>query len=389
MKLVFLSNNIAPYRVSTLVELRRRVERLDVVLSSEDCAPGLPENDITVYFLPSFKVRQTRRHDNGYVERFDVHLPRAVIPTLRRLDPDCVVAPEFGLRTALAAAYCRLHRKPLVVHADLSEEYERGRGRARMLLRRGLLRIVDRVLANGRSAARYVESLGFDASRISLLPYATDLENFGRAPRPERHDDVLGMIYVGQLIERKGLEPLVAALAAELARRPDRQVELTLAGDGDRREALQSLQCPPNLQLRLIGPVEYGALESLYVGCDLFVMPTLSDTWGLVVNEAMASGLPVLGSIQSQAVLEMVEEGAEGWIFDAASESSMRDAIGRCLDTHPDEQRRMGERARTRARQFSPAHSAQQIVDACRQAIDARQRRESAQPRDPRVLKDE
>lgn len=380
MKLVFLSNHVAPYRVSTLIELRRKVDRLDIVLSSTDFAPGLLENDITVHFLPSLKVPQRRRHANGYVERYEVHLPRGVVKTLRQIDPDCIVAPEFGLRTALAAIYCTMYRKPLVIHADLSEVYERGRGAVRMLMRKGLLRLTDRVLANGKSAARYILSLGYDRHRISYLPYATDLDNFGRAPRTERSDGVLRLIYVGQLIERKGLEPFVRLLADELARRPDQQVELTLAGNGDRRDALQAMPCPPNLRLRLPGPVAYGDLDALYASCDVFVMPTLSDTWGLVVNESMASGLPVLGSLQSQAVLEMVDDGIEGWVFDAPSEASMRDAIGRCLDASPQQRRQMGERARARARHFSPAHSAQQIIDACRLAIDAGQRRAAPSP---------
>jgi glycosyltransferase involved in cell wall biosynthesis len=372
MRLVFLTNHVAHYRISTLVELRRKVARLDVVLSSRDCAPGLPEADIGVHFLPSFKIPQSRRHANGYAERYEVHVPRAVVATLRRLDPDCVVAPEFGLRTALAAAYCTLHRRPLVVHADLSEEYEQGRGAARLLLRKALLRLTDRVLANGRSAARYVASLGYDPSRISSLPYATDIDRFGHAPRPAAPEGELRLIYVGQLIERKGLEPFVQALAAALEARPALRVTLTLAGRGEREDALRSLRTPPNLMLRFPGPVAYHDLDALYAAHDAFVMPTLSDTWGLVVNESMASGLPVLGSRQSQAVLEMVEEGSEGWVFDARSPASLRDAIERCLGCDAQARAAMGVRARSRARQFSPAHSAQQIVDACRRATDAR-----------------
>jgi glycosyltransferase involved in cell wall biosynthesis len=385
MRLVFLTNHVASYRVSTLVELRRKVERLDVVLSSEDCAPGLPEHDIGVHFLPSLKVPQKRRHANGYVEHYRVHVPRAVVATLRRLAPDCVVAPEFGLRTAMAAAFCAIHRRPLVVHADLSEDYEQGRGSARLLLRKALLRFADRVLVNGRSAARYVTSLGYDPSRISPLPYATDLQWFGHVPRQARDDGVLRWAYVGQLIERKGLEPFVRLLGEVLAQRPALRVALTLAGRGDREAALRALPRPPNLALELVGPVPYPDLDAFHATQDVFVMPTLSDTWGLVVNESMAAGLPVLGSLQSQAVQEMVEEGSEGWVFDARNNASIRAAIERCLATTPADRLRMGERARERARQFSPAHSAQQIVDACMRAIDARgggRRLPVAAPRD-------
>jgi glycosyltransferase involved in cell wall biosynthesis len=389
MRIVFLSNHVAPYRVSTLVELRQMVERLDIVLSSTDCAPGLPEHDIGVHFLPSLKIPQRRRHANGYDERYEVHVPRAVIATLRRLDPNCVVAPEFGLRTAMAAAYCVLHRRPLVIHADLSEEYEQGRGVARITLRKALLRLSDRVLANGRSAARYVQSLGYDPARISLLPYATDLDRFGHVPRPPAPDGTLRLLYVGQLIERKGLEPFVQALAQTLAQRGDLhdlKVTLTLAGRGEREAALRALSLPANLSLRLTGPVPYRDLDALYAGHDVFVMPTLSDTWGLVVNESMASGLPILGSLQSQAVLEMVEDGKQGWVFDARSPASLHDAIARCLDCGAAARRQLGLSARVRASHYSPAHSAQQIVDACRRALEARR---GGTGREPAVAKDD
>jgi glycosyltransferase involved in cell wall biosynthesis len=372
MNLVFLTNHVSHYRVSTLVELRRLVDRLTILLSSRDCAPGLPEAGVTVQYLESLKVPRTRRHDNGYVERYEMHFPYGVLSSLRKLDPDCLLAAEFGARTALGTLYCKLHRKPLVVHADLSEEYERGRGAVRKVLRTTLLKGIDRVLVNGRSGARYVESLGYDAGRLVNLPYATDTEHFGRIPHAAPDDGVLRLAYVGQLIERKGLEPFVRRLGKVLAEQPALRVELTLAGSGDQRDALAAIPCPANLAVRMPGQIPYESLGEFYSGIDVFVLPTLSDTWGLVVNESMAGGAPVLGSKQAQAVLELVEEGQQGWVFDATSEDSIEAAIRRCLATPRDEIRRMGESARATALRISPAYSARQIHEACRQAIESR-----------------
>jgi glycosyltransferase involved in cell wall biosynthesis len=372
MNLVFLTNHVSPYRVSTLVELRRLVDRLTIVLSSRDCAPGLPEAGVDVEFLNTIKIPRTRRHDNGYVERFEVHVPYGVGGMLSRLDPDCLLAAEFGARTALGAVWCKLHRKPFVVHADLSEEYERGRGKARVLLRTTLLKGIDRVLVNGRSGARYVESLGYDRARMVYLPYATDTDHFGKATRATRDDGVLRLVYVGQLIERKGLEPFVRQLGAMLATRPDTRVELTLAGSGDRRDMLEAMPRPANLELKMPGSIPYDKLGAFYAGFDAFVIPTLSDTWGLVVNESMASGLPILGSRQAQAVDEMVEDGQQGWVFDATSNDSIADAIRRCLDASPTARRAMGDAARAAALRISPAYAAGQIFKACQQAVAAR-----------------
>lgn len=374
MNLVFLTNHVSPYRVSTLVELRRLVDRLTVVLSSRDCAPGLPEAGIDVQYLDSLRIPRKRRHENGYVERYEVHVPYGVVGTLSRLNPDVLLCAEMGARTALGTLYARLYGKALVVHADLSEEYELGRGAARKTLRKTLLRAIDRVLVNGRSGARYIASLGYDPARLITLPYATDTDHFGQAVRTAPDDGVLRLLYVGQLIERKGLEPFIRKLSESLATRPGLHVELSLAGSGDQRATLESVPRPANLGLTFHGPVEYGRLAQFYAGFDVFVIPTLSDTWALVVNESMASGLPVLGSRQAQAVEEMVEDGRQGWVFDATSSMSLRDAIERCLDTPRDRIRAMGDAARATALRFSPAHSARQIHTACTQALIERRR---------------
>jgi glycosyltransferase involved in cell wall biosynthesis len=66
---------------------------------------------------------------------------------------------------------------------------------------------------------------------------------------------------------------------------------------------------------------------------DVLVFPTLSDEWGLVVNEALACGVPVLGSTYSQAVMELVHDGINGWVFEPDSDNSTTAALDRMMDT--------------------------------------------------------
>ena len=333
MRLALLTNQIPPYRVATFVALRRKVEQLTVILSENRIAPGLENVDIPIHVAPSLRIPSVRRHDNGYFERYEIHVPVGVIRALRRADPQCVFAAELGLRTLWAVVHRQLHGVALVVHADLSEHTERGRGRLRPLLRRLLLARVDGVMVNGRSGADYVRSLGVPDRKISMLPYATDVERFGPVQRQPATDDALRLLYVGRLIELKGLEAWIAALGRALARRPGQRVRLTLVGDGDRREAISQLALPPNLDLRLPGAVAYSELPAAYADADVLVMPSLGDTWGLVVSEGMAAGLPVIGSSQTQAVVELVREGVEGWVFSVEDGASLDAAIERLLDT--------------------------------------------------------
>lgn len=372
MRLALLTNQIPPYRVATFVALRRKVEQLTVILSENRIAPGLENADIPVHVAPSLRLPSVRRHDNGYFERYEIHVPVGIVRALRQDRPDCVFAAELGIRTLWAVLHRLRHRVPLVVHADLSAHTERGRGRLRPLLRRLLLTRVDGVLVNGRSGADYVRGLGVPERMISMLPYATDVERFGPVQRQPATDDALRLLYVGRLIELKGLEPWIAALGRALARRPNRRVRLTLVGDGDRREAIERLALPPNLALRVAGAVPYADLPRVYADADVLVMPSLGDTWGLVVNEGMGAGLPVIGSIQTQGVVELVREGEEGWLFSVEEPATLEAAIERLLDTPPQEVATMGEAARRAALAVSPDAVAESLLAACRKALAER-----------------
>jgi len=229
-------------------------------------------------------------------------------------------------------------------------------------------------MVNGRSGADYIRGLGFPGRAISMLPYATDVERFGTVQRLPGERGELRLLYVGRLIELKGLEPWIAALARALRQRPDRRVRLTVAGDGDRREAIERLELPPNLRLQLLGQTRYSELPRVYADADVLVMPSLGDTWGLVVNEAMASGLPVIGSSQTQAVVELIRDGVEGWIFSAAAPATVDEAIGRLLDAAPEKLAVMGADARRAALVLSPDHVASALLAACRKARNAKLR---------------
>lgn len=374
MKLAVLTHYITSYRISTFVALAKKVEKLTLVLSSDQSDPKLHDAGLDVRILPSLLLPRTRRHPNGFVETYTVHVPRGVVAELRRIDPDAIHAHEFGLRTVMACAYKVAYRRPMVIHADLSEETERGRGFGRAMLRRAILGVTDRVAVNGESGSRYIQGLGYPAGRIDRLPFATDVGIFGGVRPQWRRDGVRRLLYVGRLIELKGIEAFIATLGAYLGTRPDQRVELTLVGDGDRVQSIQAVPRPANLALNMPGAVPYTRLGAVYEAADCFVLPTLGDTWGLVVNEAMMAGLPVLGSTLSQAAVELIDEGGNGWLFDPRREADVTRAIERFMATPDEALPTMGERAREAATKISPDNVAQRFVDSCDKALRARRR---------------
>ncbi len=172
------------------------------------------------------------------------------------------------------------------------------------------------------------------------------------------------LLYCGQLIERKGLLPFLSHLSDWAISHPGQRVEFSIAGDGPLRNLLATYSPPPNLLIKLLGHVPYDRLPEVYGQNGMFVFPTLADEWGMVVVEAMASSLPVLGSAYSQAVEELVVDGKNGWIFRPDQPGDVRAAINRALSASSEELDRFGMAARQQVKTMTPVAMVDQIVSA-------------------------
>ena len=141
-----------------------------------------------------------------------------------------------------------------------------------------------------------------------------------------------------------------------------------MAGDGPLKSQLLQLPLAANVKLELLGAFQYDDLPEIYSSAGVFVLPTLADNWAVVVNEALAAGLPVLGSVYAQAVEELIQEGRNGWIFRPDNAEDTYRAIDRMMNTSELELDAMRANGRTIASQLTPERVADQIalaVNAC------------------------
>lgn len=276
--------------------------------------------------------------------------------------PTILVASEFGSRTAIGWLMRRIRLVDrLVIHADLSDAAEAGRGWAVRLRQRLLAAGADAVVVNGASGERHMRRIGSGA-HVLRIPYATEAAFLAHRRAPDRSPgpSPLRLVFVGQFVHGKRIAELIGMLDRLLADLPDApQVELNLVGQGPLWEQFEALAQDHgrkrSLAVNIFGPVAHDALPALLATHDALLLPSAFETWGMVVNEAMAVGLPVLGSRQAQAVEEMVRDGREGWLFDAGDADSERRAIAALLGTTPLRRDRMGRLARASAEGLSEA----------------------------------
>jgi glycosyltransferase involved in cell wall biosynthesis len=334
-----LLNFIPPYRAPLFRLLASELEELRIFVST----PMEPNRswerdwrDLDVELLPSLTLPLFARHPHGFREPVFLHLPYTVVFRLWRARPDLVISGQLGAASALAALYRAL--RPgcrLVLWLTLSEVSEVGRGPIRRALRRWLLGRADAVMVNGESGARYVRGFGVPEQRIHRIQQAVAGKAF--AAEPHRQGPAARrLLFVGSPEPRKGLRPFLASLRRWAGANPTRSLELWVAGTAEEFLGTGAPGLPPNLAVRWLGALPYPRMPEIYRETGILAFPTLADEWGLVVNEAMAAGLPVLGSEYSQAVEELVEDGRTGWRFHPDDPDACLGALERALGTPDD-----------------------------------------------------
>lgn len=385
-KVVLLKNFLPPAEIPFFVELSKRVRELVILLSTpvESNRRWAPEwGDLDVRVQRTTTLAGKWRHRAGFTDQTHVHIPWNTPRLLRQLRPDVLVTSEFGMRTVMCALHRQLHpQSALVLWAALSEHTEIGRGRPREMLRSLLRNRVDHYSVNGPSGERYLEKLGVERRHMSRLHYTILPGVFDVRPVDRTPDQAHHLFFVGQLVERKGVAPFLEALAQWCRRHPDRRVSFDIAGAGPEEPRIRAIALPENLHVEMLGYATYDDLPGWYGRNGILVYPTLADEWGLVVHEGMLTGLPVLGSLYSQAVETLVSEGTNGWVYRPGETGEAYAAIDRALNTPVEQMSAMRTAARGAVEHITPAWAADCLVQSMRQAL-ARRRR------DPRWLSEE
>ena len=114
--------------------------------------------------------------------------------------------------------------------------------------------------------------------------------------------------------------------------------------------------------MNFLGECSFAQLSECYATSGILAFPMLSDEWGLIVNEALAAGLPVLGSVYSQAVEELVLEGETGWRFRTDVGDEMYAAIDRALTTPVDKLNDMRRAGRELVKPLTPEFVADRFL---------------------------
>ncbi len=266
-----------------------------------------------------------------------------LIAELERFQPDCLIVHGYSyLPQMRAIRWAVSHRVPYLLWADSNQHQLRGGWLE--LLKAPLLRYFCRYAAGaltvGQSNEAFWSHYGLDGGRHFRSSLAVDNDFFRaqalryRAHRPAERA-ALGLppgrllLYAGRFAPQKNLALLLRVLAGR-QRRGRPPLLLALVGDGPEKPGLQQVLRREGLRgVYLFGFQSQSELARFYCTADALMLPSLVEPWGLVVNEAMACGLPVLVSRAAGCVADLLEEGGNGFSFDPRDPGSLDQCLER------------------------------------------------------------
>ena len=227
---------------------------------------------------------------------------------------------------------------------------------------------LDACVAVGTRSREYFLHYGAHPDRVFEVSHSLGTHWFSELPSQEEKatmraqagftENAVVFIFVGKLEPTK--RPLDFLRAA--ARLPHSDVEVLLVGDGILRAECQDFCKQVGLDARFLGFVNQSKMIDTYVLGDVLVLPSGGETWGLVVNEAMARGLPGLVSEEVGSAPDMVINGGTGTTFECGNIGSLEEKMRDCLKNQ-NALAEMGRQARRRAECYQPEGAAQQIVE--------------------------
>jgi glycosyltransferase involved in cell wall biosynthesis len=245
------------------------------------------------------------------------HLSAAMAKALTDFAPGVVAVPGWSDPAGLMAlGWARRNGVSAILMSD-SQAIDAPRRAATETVKRIVVGMADAGLVAGRPHADYLAGLGMPREAIALGYDVVDNAYFSVGAEAARADPAarerLGLpprylLALSRFVEKKNLETLLTAHGAWFAQAID-PVPLLLVGDGPLRDRLASV-LKPGAVMRAFAP--YETLPVLYGLAEGFVLSSTVEQWGLTVNEAMASGCPVIASSRAGVTAELVEDGVTG-----------------------------------------------------------------------------
>jgi len=306
---------------------------------------------------------------------------RLILAALERLCPDVLVVCGYGgtgMLTALYWARTRDRPVPVVMLSD-STATDHARTVWKEWIKSQILRQCGSALVAGQRHRQYLQMLGMPEQYMFSGYDVVDNDYFYRETlmlrqqaRPQILPNRPYFLASNRFLPKKNLFRLLEAFARYRKTAGADAWDLVLLGDGDLRKKIEAAVASLTLQdaVALPGFKQYFELPLYYAWASCFVHASTTEQWGLVVNEAMAAGLPVVVSNRCGCAPDLVIDGDNGYTFDPTDVAALADRMLAVASDACDREA-MGRRSREIITNWSPETFAKGLMNAVAAALDA------------------
>ncbi|MGK7922758.1 MAG: glycosyltransferase [Trichodesmium sp.] len=326
--------------------------------------PGF-ENSFKVELVGKTKIIEIAEPSQISYTPNVTYVSPTIVNYLLKFRPKVIFTIGFSIWTILILLFKPWGKwRVIIAYEGSSPKVDYRDSKIRTVIRRILINFVDAFITNNQRGKSYLtEFLGVQSSSVFARPYEVPdtkallikQKNY-EANQLELSNLELSypvFLFIGQIIPRKGINLLLEACSILQKKNYD-NYSLLIIGEGSQRVELELFTKNKNLSdnVHWIGQVKYDNLGTYLGMADVFILPTLEDTWGMVVLEAMALGKPVLCSKWAGAS-EMVLDGENGYIFDSHYPQELAELMIRFIHS-PELTKSMGEKSQELIYQHTP-----------------------------------
>lgn len=301
-----------------------------------------------------------------------------VVRKLLSIRPDVILLHGYNSYTNLLAI---LTAKALgikvLMRGDTRKTSLHEKSRWKQFLKRMILKCIDGCVAIGKLNRQYYEELGVNPEKIYFSPFCIDNDSFNQnmmekdlrinaRKKLSISSESKVVLFVAKLIKRKRAIDLVSAM--ELVHNKHPHAELIIVGSGQEEDVLRKFVLVKQAHVRFLGFKNQSELPEIYAASDIFVLPAESEPWGLVVNEAMAAGLPIIVTDDVGAAPDLVEGKNTGFVYPVGDICKLAEAIDKLLSS-PEQASLMGTNAKKLIKNWDVIESADGIEHAVHKVL--------------------
>lgn len=350
-KVVLITNIPNPYRVPLFNELSKQLQsdniHLKIIFANKTYKRRLfqlNENDFQFEYsyLNNEAITVGNNSENSYFTY------KGLFQQLKNEKPDSIIVSGFSSATVKVFLYSIINRTPYIIWNGSIAKQGRKDSFIRTVQRRFLTRFANAFVAYGTKAKSYLMSIGASEEKVFIATNTVDTSFFEKETEKQRarlvDDEIHHFIYLGYLVPRKNVGQLIEIAKTLKSHRSDFCIDII--GDGESKNSLESMVKEYQLsdQVKFHGFKQKEELPPYFAKAKALLFQTDFDIWGLVLNEAMAAGVPCLSSVNAGASEDLIVNGENGYIVDYQNKADILEKINFIIE-NPEKAAELGKHA--------------------------------------------